>query len=40
MQKLKNGTKRFLQLILKTKLPARILDINLKAFQAGYEVEL
>ena len=26
--------------VLKTKLPARILDINLKAFQAGYEVKL
>lgn len=26
--------------VLKTKLPARILGINLQAFQAGYEVEL
>ena len=26
--------------VLKTKLPSRILDINLKAFQAGYEVKL
>ncbi|MBR4420981.1 MAG: 2-oxoacid:acceptor oxidoreductase family protein [Erysipelotrichaceae bacterium] len=25
--------------VLKTKLPARILEINLEAFQAGYEVE-
>ena len=26
--------------VLKTKLPARILEINLQAFQAGYEVAL